>query len=99
MSFLTLLATIGVAVLIASLITNMLKGILLAISGFGIVFYLFFATIEQKVALDTFANNFKLPSSLDFQNINYIQSLQNLINGGTQIIENTAKEVATELKK
>ncbi len=93
MSFLTLLATLGISVLVASLITNMLKGLILAVSTIGIIFYLFVATPEQKISLDTFANNFQLPSSLDIQNID----LEGLINQGTKIVEDTAKQVAGEL--
>ena len=55
MSFISLLSILAIGIIIASLITNTIKGVVLFISGVGISYYLFLATPEQRVSLDQFA--------------------------------------------
>lgn len=93
MSFLTLATTLGVSVIVISLITNMLKGILLAFSGLGLVFYLFAATPEQKNQLDAWASKISLPSSLDIQNIDVMSYINEGIASSKKLIADTAAEI------
>lgn len=92
MSFLTLATTVGVLVLIASLITNMLRGVILALSGLGILFYLFVATPAQKNQMDSFASNISLPSSLEIQNIDVMPYINQGVSSSVKIFEDTAKD-------
>lgn len=64
MGFVTLLATLGIGILIATMITNMVRGIMLTISGLGILFYLFFATPDQRIMLDEYAKTINLSDTL-----------------------------------
>lgn len=64
MNFITLLSTLSIGIVIATLITNMVRGIILTIAGLGIVFYLFGATPEQKISLDNYAKTISFSSAL-----------------------------------
>jgi uncharacterized membrane protein YgaE (UPF0421/DUF939 family) len=65
MSFVTLFITIAVVTLVASMVTNFLRGVLLVISGLAISYYFLIAGPSEKKELDKYTKNFNIQKYLD----------------------------------
>ena len=89
MSFVALLISLSIGVLIAGMLTNFLRAIILGFSGVAICFYFFGASPEMKNTLDIYA------SKVTFTNFNNINLDVMVANAS----EETKRKIAETLAK
>lgn len=92
MSFVALLVSLSIGVLVAGMLTNFLRVVILGFSGVAICFYFFGASPEMKNTLDIYA------SKVTFTNFNNI-NLDELDVMVANASEETKRKIAETLAK
>ena len=89
MSFVALLISLSIGVLVAGMLTNFFRAVILGFSGVAICFYFFGASPEMKNTLDTYASKVTFT---DLTNINLDVMVANAS-------EETKRKIAEALAK
>lgn len=92
MSFVALLISLSIGILVAGMLTNFLRVVILGFSGVAICFYFFGASPEMKNTLDTYASKVTFT---DLSNIN-LDELDVMVANAS---EETKRKIAEALAK